>query len=457
MSDNRRSVLERFLGVFTEVRTGEAGTSLLLALNVFLLLTTYYIVKPVREALILVGGGAEVKSYAAAGQALLLLIAVPAYAALVSRMPRRTLINVVTLFFAACMVGFYLLAAAGVPNVGVAFFLWVGVYNLMVPAQFWSFANDLYTPEQGKRLFVIVAFGASLGAVMGSWIAGLLVAPLGVNQMLLVAAALLTATLLLTNAIDVRERRRAQAGAAGTAAAERAAAAPEQPAAAEPPIPPGGAFRLVMKNRYLLLIALLMMFLNWVNTTGEYLLGRVVSGTAAEAVAAGAAGGLSEGDFIGKFYADFFFVVNIAGVVLQLFFVSRILKYLGVRIALLFLPVIAMGGYLLLAFYPVLTVVRWAKTAENSTDYSLQNTVRQVLFLPTTREQKYKAKQAIDTFFVRAGDLLSAGLVFVGTSLLSFGTTQFALVNVALVTVWIVIAVAIGRENAKLVREGGTE
>ncbi|HMB71921.1 MAG TPA: hypothetical protein VKU85_21615, partial [bacterium] len=216
MTDQRKSPVERLLGVFTEVRTGEAGTSLLLALNVFLLLTTYYIVKPVREALILVGGGAEVKSYAAAGQALLLLLAVPAYAALVSRMQRRTLINVVTLFFAACMVGFYLLAAAGVPNVGVAFFLWVGIYNLMVPAQFWSFANDLYTPEQGKRLFVIVAFGASLGAVMGSWIAGLLVAPLGVNQMLLVAAALLTATLLLTNAIDVRERRRAQAGAAGT-------------------------------------------------------------------------------------------------------------------------------------------------------------------------------------------------------------------------------------------------
>ena len=453
MTDQRKSPVERLLGVFTEVRTGEAGTSLLLALNVFLLLTTYYIVKPVREALILVGGGAEVKSYAAAGQALLLLLAVPAYAALVSRMQRRTLINVVTLFFAACMVGFYLLAAAGVPNVGVAFFLWVGIYNLMVPAQFWSFANDLYTPEQGKRLFVIVAFGASLGAVMGSWIAGLLVAPLGVNQMLLVAAALLTATLLLTNAIDVRERRRAQAAAAGTAAAQRSAAAPEKPAAEEPPIPPGGAFRLVMKHRYLLLIALLMMFLNWVNTTGEYILGRVVSGTAAEAVANGTAGGLSEGDFIGKFYADFFFVVNIAGVVLQLFFVSRILKYLGVRVALLFLPVIAMGGYLLLAFYPVLAVVRWAKTAENSTDYSLQNTVRQVLFLPTTREQKYKAKQAIDTFFVRAGDLLSAGLVFVGTTFLSFGTTQFALVNVVLVLVWIVIAVAIGRENAKLVAQ----
>jgi AAA family ATP:ADP antiporter len=125
------------------------------------------------------------------------------------------------------------------------------------------------------------------------------------------------------------------------------------------------------------------------------------------------------------------------------------LKYLGVRVALLFLPVIALGGYMLLAIYPILSAVRWAKTAENATDYSLQNTVRNVLFLPTTREEKYKAKQAIDTFFVRIGDLLSAALVFVGTTLFAFRTEQFAMVNIALVAIWLFIAVRIGIENAK--------
>jgi AAA family ATP:ADP antiporter len=434
----RKSPLERVLGLFTEVRPGESGTALLLALNVFLLLTTYYIVKPVREALILAGGGAEVKSYAAAGQAILLLGVVPAYAALASRLPRRRLINIVTLFFAACLAGFYLLAKAGAPYLGVAFFLWVGIFNLMVIAQFWSFANDLYTPEQGKRLFAIVAFGASFGAVAGSWIAGLLVEPLGVEQMLLVAAVLLASTLSLTNVIDSRARSRPRAGAKAAAVV------------AEEPIPPGGAFQLVLRNRYLLLIAFLMLFLNWVNTTGEYILGRVVKQTAERMVASGAAGGLDVGDTIGKFYADFFLGVNVVGVLTQLFLVSRILKYLGVRLALLFLPVIALGGYCLLAFHPVLGVVRWAKTAENATDYSLQNTVRNVLFLPTTREQKYKAKQAIDTFFVRAGDVLSAGLVLLGTTVLSFQTWHFALVNLVLVAVWLAIAVAIGWEHAKL-------
>jgi AAA family ATP:ADP antiporter len=95
-----------------------------------------------------------------------------------------------------------------------------------------------------------------------------------------------------------------------------------------------------------------------------------------------------------------------------------------------------------------------AKTAENATDYSLQNTVRNILFLPTTREQKYKAKQAIDTFFVRLGDLLSAGVVFVGTTVLAMTTAHFALVNVALVFVWLVIAVRIGLEYKTLVTEG---
>ncbi len=423
--DRPRSPLERFLGLFAEVRAGEGGTVLLLTLNVLLLLTTYYLIKPVREALILAGGGAELKAYTTAGQAFLLLFAVPAYARLASRFPRRTLIDVVTVFFAACLVGFWLLAKARVPYLGVAFFLWVGIFNLMVIAQFWSFANDVYTPERGKRLFAIVAFGASFGAVAGSWVANRMIRALGVEEMLVVAAGLLLVSLLLTHAVDDRERGAARGGAP----------APVEPLAA------GGAFRLVTGSRYLLLIAILMALLNWVNTTGGYVLDRVVAAEAAQR-----AGEMSERDWIGAFYADFFFYVNLAGVLLQLFLVSRILKYLGVRVAILVLPVIALGAYALLAFWPVLAAVRWAKTAENATDYSLQNTVRNVLFLPTTREEKYKAKQAIDTFFVRAGDLLSAALVWVGTVPLSLATQDFARVNLVLVAAWIAVAVAIGRE-----------
>lgn len=453
-----RGALDTFLGLFTEVRSGEGSTALLLALNVFLLLSSYYIIKPVREALILAGGGAEVKSYASAGQAILLLAAVPAYAALATRFSRRRLINTVTLFFTACLVGFYAwgknaglsVSIAGFDlTVGVAFFLWVGIFNMMIIAQFWSFANDLYTPEEGKRLFVLVAFGASAGAVAGSAIAGGLIGVLGVETMLLVAAVILVSTLLITNIVDARERARARTKAAADSGVA---------ARAEEPIGKGGAFQLVWKSRYLLLIALLMLFLNWVNTNGEYILSRVVRANAEMAAPAtltdAAAHDAFVKSFTGKFYADFFFVVNLVGLLAQLFLVSRILKWLGVRRALLVLPFIALGGYTLLVFAPVLAAVRWAKTAENATDYSLQNTVRHALFLPTTREQKYKAKQAIDTFFVRSGDLLSAGLVFLGTQRLGFETRHFAMANLGLVVVWIFLALAIGRENAKLTGEG---
>lgn len=469
---SRPSPFERLLNLFAEVRRGEGGTVLLLMLNVFLLLSTYYIIKPVREALILaIDGGAELKAYMSAGQGFLLLFAVPLYGAIAARASRRKLINVVTLFFAACLVGFYLLAQANLP-LGVVFYLWVGIFNLMVIAQFWAFANDLYTPDQGKRLFAIVGFGASAGAVAGSWVSSKL-SGLGESEMLallLVAAGILAVSLVVTNVIDARERRRARRVAPGPDGAQvtetqadastaedesegGAEAGDDGHPAEEEPITSGGplrAFQLVLQHRYLLLIALLILFLNWVNTTGEYILGRVVKDAMSARVATGDAGGVEVGPLIGAFYGDFFFWVNIVSMTVQLFLVSRILKYLGVRVALLILPVIALGGYLTVMLVPILGYVRWVKTAENATDYSLQNTLRGVLFLPTTREQKYMGKQAIDTIFVRAGDTLQALTVFVGTTYLAFGTREFAAFNAVLVLVWIGLAIAVGTRYQKL-------
>jgi len=434
-----RSALERLLGLFTEVRSGEGSTALALAFNIFLILTTYYLIKPVREALILsVPGGPELKSYSSAGQAMLLLVAVPAYGWLASRIPRMRLIDTVTLLFAACLVGFYLLVSADVP-VGVAFFLWVGIFNLMIPAQFWAFANDLYNPEQGKRLFVLVAFGASTGAVFGSFVANQLIPLVGVHAMLLVAAGLLTSTLLVTHYVNHRERNR-------TPAAGPQAAAPEEP------IEAGNAFAMVFRNRYLLLIAVMLLLNNWVNSNGEYILGHIV-----KEAALGQAGGTdphAQREFIATFYSQYFGVVNLAGMLLQLFVVSRVIKYIGVPLAICILPLITLGSYVTIVALPVLAVVRWVKTAENSTDYSLQSTLKQVLYLPTTRAEKYKAKQAIDTFFVRAGDVCSAGLVLAGTHLLMLDVRGFALVTIVLCAAWLAVSVLLGRRFRALVPAG---
>jgi AAA family ATP:ADP antiporter len=451
---------DRILGVFTDVREGESTSALLLALNVFLLLWAYYVIKPVREALILSGGGAEVKSYTAAGQAILLLALVPAYGALADRLPRRKLLNVVTGFFVSCLVAFYILTRAQVP-VGIPFFLWAGIFNLMIVAQFWSFANDIYTKDQGERLFPIVGFGASLGAVVGAYFTGRLIPVIGVPQLLLVAAAMLVLANLLGSLVDRRERHRCEAGIPARFTTEKLPAATGeyqiQGSGDQAKLTVSlsgtsgrkGTFRLVFANRYLLLIALMILVLNWVNTTGEYILGKTVARAAQAAVAAGTAQGLSVEEYIGEFYSNFFVAVNLVGLALQLFVVARLFKYFGVRVAVMVLPLIALSGYTVLAFAPILAVVRWVKTAENATDYSLQNTVRNVLYLPTTREEKYKAKQAIDSFFVRFGDVLSALLVYVGTTQLSLGTTGFARVNLILAVVWVVLAVLVGRGYAQ--------
>jgi AAA family ATP:ADP antiporter len=440
---SERSGLERFLGLFTDVHAGEGTTALLLSLNIFLILMAYYVLKPVREALILGEGSAELKTYMSAAQVVVLAFVVPYYGRLVAQFARMRLINIVTVFFLSCLFLFYVLAQFKVP-LAIVFFVWIGIFNLMVVAQFWSFANDVYSKDEGERLFAIVGFGASLGAVVGSRVADRLIDKIGVYELMLVGAAVLIAQLMVTNVIDRREAERRTARAKAPAAA----------AAAKPAKVSGtNGFRMVFQTKYLLLMALMLMLLNWVNTTGEYILGSIVKEQALKMIADGRAGGLSEGQLIGDFYSKYFTAVNVLGLLLQLFVVSRIVKHFGIPWAVMILPMLSFTAYGIIALYPALMAVLAAKVAENSTDYSLNNTVRNMLFLPCTYEQKFSAKQAIDSFFVRMGDVLSAVLVFVGTSILSLHPRGFAAINATIVAIWLFLAWRVGRQYARLTAE----
>src|SRR5262245_59389845 len=166
-----KSRLDRTLSLFADVRAGEGATALLMLANIFLLLVCYSVIKTVREPLILLGGGAEVRSYAAAGQALLLIGFVPLYSWFANRVDRARLLVGVTLFFIVCVELFAMAVAARVPYVGVAFFIWVGIFNVSLVAQFWSFANDIYSKEAGERLFPIIVIGMTAGAPLGSFVA----------------------------------------------------------------------------------------------------------------------------------------------------------------------------------------------------------------------------------------------------------------------------------------------
>lgn len=190
----------RFLRLFTVVHPGEAVTTLLLSLNVFFLLLSSYILKTIREGLILGFKGPVIKSYLYGVMAILFIFVIKIFSRLASRVSRHILITWVTIFFISNLLLFYIAILAGLPEAtfSIIFYIWVGMFNVMVVAQFWAFANDIYSTEGGKRLFPLIMFGANFGAFSGGIISGWLIKPIGLYQMLLIAGGVLGICILLT-------------------------------------------------------------------------------------------------------------------------------------------------------------------------------------------------------------------------------------------------------------------
>jgi ATP:ADP antiporter, AAA family len=423
-----RAWMARVLGLFASVRPSEVMALLLLTANVMLLLGSYYLLKTAREPLIL-QGGAAVKTYASAAQALLLIPVAHLFGVLAGRMSRLRLMAAVTGFFVSNLLVFWGLQRAGVA-IGVPFYIWVGVFNMAVIAQFWTYVSDIYTVEQGRRLLAVIGVGAALGGLVGARLAKRAYVVVGVGGLFLIAAAVLLLSLGLTALADRRLRgpRLVTGDAPGTDA----------------PLPQGkSGLQMLLGDRYLQLIAALVILLNLVNTTGEFIMDRslVAQAQAQSAVPVGV--------FIASFKADFFSWVNAVGLLLQLLVVSRVMKYLGVGVGLYILPLVALGGYGTMAIAPALSIVFLTKVAENGLDYSLQSTLRQALYLPTSRAAKYRAKPLIDTFLVRGGDVLASLVVLAGQAL-AFTTGTFALVNAGLTAVWLVVAHRIAAHHGRL-------
>ncbi len=465
------SLFRRLFGALAPVKRDELTSVVILTVNVFVLLTCYYVLKVLREPMILLGGGAELKAYASAGQTLLLLGVVPAFSWLSSRVDRVRLLTTMQLIFIACLLAFYALAHARAP-IGLAFYLWLGIFNILVVSNFWSFANDLYSEEQGKRLFAIIGVGASVGAIIGAFVPQLLHRVLGMYALMLVAAGGLAVSIALYRIADRRERGRGRrahpTGELGVAAAAR-----------QPTMTRKGGFVLVIKNRYLRLLAAMLLVATIINTTGEYVIGKmaterakqvaaeVAPGAAAPTAAPAGAGKPASGEphasidsaqgrYLEAFYSDYYALVNLLSFVLQALVVVRLMTWLGIRRALFVMPLIVLGGWVALGLFVNITMVRIEKTAENSLDYSLHNTLRQALFLPTDRDSKYKAKAAIDTFFFRMGDVIAGlGIVFVFVEILGLGVRAFAMLNVVLAVCWLALAAGAGRLHDRLVAARG--
>lgn len=441
--------IERMLNAFAPVRPREGITSLMLLLNIFLILTAYYLVKPVREGWLAVSviqgfSSTDVKAISAFGQTILLLAILPFYARIAARWSRRELVTRSGVFFGALLLSFWLLQPdflfARVPYAGVAFYLAVGIFNVTLVAQFWAFAADIYGEERGKRLFPLVAIGAAGGAMFGSLLGERLIRLewLGTYELILLALLPLGLAVVVARIVDGR-------GTYGQPS-EWTTQRWEQPAAPDA----GGPFRPIFSQRYLTAAAFLILIFNWVLTSGDIILFGLVQ----QAIEADFTGDGDITAFIETqttiFYGDIYFWINLFGLLLQAFVVSRLMRAGGFGLLILTTPVIAVTAYASMLLAPVLAVVKFMKIAEVSSNHSINNTARQMLWLPATKSVLYQTKTAVDTLFVRLGDGLAALTLLLGTRFLNVDLQVFLIINLLLALVWIALARFVLQEYRRL-------
>jgi AAA family ATP:ADP antiporter len=441
---SRLTHFERFLSIFTAVRPGEGRSVLHLFVTALVVLSVFYLLRPVRDALILGEGGAELRAYLDGAVAISLVFIIPLYKqvyhSLKGSVEKSRILRWVIAFFVSNLLVFFLMARAGL-SISIAFYIWLSVFNVMVVAQFWAFATDLFNTKSGQRLFVVIMIGASVGSWLGAASAKYLVGLLSVYQLMLLAGVILTAPIFLS----IIAERAVPDGSKNLQTHE------------DEPDFSGfsnllGGFDVVFKNHYLRMLAWFMLLLNLVTSLGKYILGDLVKAQAVLA-AADPLAAISETQFIAQFYGDYYSWIALIGLVLQLFVVSRLFRYFGVRKTLLVLPIFMLLQFGLLAFLPVFALFRWSMIGQGAVSNSVQNTTSHALYLPLTREQKYVGKTTIETFFVRLGDLGHALVVYVGLNLLGMSTLGFVILNMAFCGMLIVAAVDLRRSHRNTIKD----
>jgi AAA family ATP:ADP antiporter len=430
---------ERFLSLITKVRAGEGRVVALFGAHVFLVLFSYYLFRAARSGFLLDKGSAVKGAYATAVIAALLIVMVPLYSALRRWFDGAHLVTTIIAFFVGSLFAFWL-ADRGGADIGFSFYVFVGIFNVTMIAQFWALAADSFNVKTGQRLFPAIMLAAQLGAIAGTQFTATFSTTLGANNLLLVGAVALVLTALITGPMHtgVPDESRHLA---------RDAPHPERKLL--------GGFDVVAGSRYLTLIAIMVVLINWISSTGDFVFNTFVK-QHFDALVAASSETLNKRDLITAYVGNFFFWIIIFQLFIQAFLVGRLFRWFGVATTLLIAPVISLIGYSMLGFAPVLSMIRLVRTMEQSAEYSITNTCRQALFLPVDRTECYEGKTTIETFFWRFGDLLQAGMVWLGTNQLGWGVTGFAFLNVALAAFWFAVALLVGQEYRRLATQNLT-
>jgi AAA family ATP:ADP antiporter len=394
----------------------------------FSLLCGYYILRPMRDAMG-IAGGVEQLQWLFTGTFVAMLAAVPLFGWVTSRFPRRRFLPYVYGFFIANLLVFYaLLGREGSHVVAArAFFIWTSVYNLFVVSVFWSFMADLYSNAQAKRLFGFVAAGGTAGALAGPVLAAALARPLGTANLLLLSAAFLGVAILCIHRLVAWD------------AQQRTATSPGQRPEEVRPLGGGvlAAIPLVLRSPYLLGIALFMLLFTTASTVLYFQQAHIVRDAFASSEERTAV------------FAAVDFAVNALTITVQVFLTGRLVRALGIAGTLALVPVLLGVGFVALGFAPVLAVIVGVQVLRRAGDYAITRPAREMLYVVLGREEKYKAKNFIDTVVYRGGDAVSAW-AYAGLRAIGLGLGAIAFVAVPVAGLWAWLAYRLGRRQDAL-------
>jgi AAA family ATP:ADP antiporter len=387
----------------------------------FTLLAGYYVLRPLRDQMG-IAGGVKALPWLFTATFVALLVAQPLYGALVARLPRTRFIPIVYHFFALNLAVFWLLLTLGISTTLVArvFFVWVSVFNLFAVAVFWSFMADLFTSEQGKRLFGFIGAGGTAGALLGPVITIGLSVPLGAANLLVVAIVFLELAVLCAHRLE-----RAAASHPASLVRERRLG--------------GSAFAALpalFRSPYLLGVGAWVSLLSFGATILYFEQANIVSATVHGAGAQT------------RIFASIDLAVGLLTLATQVFATGRVLERFGVGAAAAALPAVYVAGFAVLAVVPTLAVVLVFQVVQRWMNFAIANPARQVFFTVVGREDKYKAKNLIDVVIYRGSDALY-GWVFDSLQVFGLKLAGIALWSLPVVAGWLVLSVALGRTQAR--------
>jgi ATP:ADP antiporter, AAA family len=427
--------METLIKKLVNAESGEVKALLWSFAYFFFLLSTYYMLLPLRDAMGLEGGTRNLPWLFTATFAATLITA-PLQAAVAAKLPRVRFVQVIYLFLVANMLIFWFLLRAGVSPVGVAraFFVWITVFSVFTVSVFWSFMSDLYSSEQSKRLFGFIAAGGSLGSILGPILTRQLVGPIGVANLLLVSSALLVLAVVCATRLE---------GAALEAQAANKEFVAASAGKAKQAVGGGmfDGFKLLFTSPYLGGIALWVFLLSLMGTFLYFKQADIVS-----AISSDAAGRT-------KIFATIALWVGILSFLVQVLLTGRVIKSVGTGVAAALLPLVFAMGFIALAIAPVLVVVAGFQAVQRATNFGIANVARESLWTVVSRDEKFKAKNIVDGSVFRGADAVNGWLSKLLSSLMS--APVLALVSAGIAAGWFVLSLALGRQQEKRARAAG--